>query len=225
MHLVRKLTLLAVVAMAATALMAPTAFAQEPLVHDQNPELQAGVEPGNQPCPAVVVGGGGALMGGCILHIVGTNIQFIGHAAGIEVLNSTCNIEMVARLDASVEGFLTHNEMVDGVGGECHYRPCGVVMSGDEGRPWAFFASEVAAGTESLTALLCLRDQAGTEAHCEVDLGMTQPVNHRYTFATPAGGATCHGAPREVNGSWGVEGQLGITGEGQFEQQVEINHI
>jgi hypothetical protein len=221
----RKLMLLAVLAITATALMAPTALAQEPLAHDQTPELQAGTEPGGNPCPAVIAHAGGPTEGGCVLHIAGTGIQFIGHLAGMEVITSTCNIEMVARLDSSAEGFLTHNEMTDPVGFECHYRPCGVVMSGDEGRPWAFYASEVAAGAESLTALLCLRDQAGTEAHCEVDLGMTQPANHRYTFATPAGDATCHGAPREVNGSWNVEGQLGITGEGQFEQQVEINHI
>ena len=227
MRLVRKLTLLAALAMAATALMAPTAFGQEPLAHDQTPELQAGIEPGNDPCPAVVVhGGGGGVEGGCRLHITGTNIQFIVHlAGGMEVITSTCNIEFSARLDSAVEGFLTHVEMVAPVGFECHRRPCGVVMSGDEGRPWAVSASEVGAGDEFLRVLLCVRDDAGNEAHCEVDLAMTQPVNHRYTFATPPGDATCHGTPRELNGSWNVEGMLEITGEGQFEQQVEINHI
>lgn len=227
MRLVRKLTLLAILAIAAMALMAPTAFGQEPLIHDQNPQLQAGVEPGGQPCPAVVVHGGAppTTEGGCVLHVTGTNIQFIVHGAGgVEVITSTCNVEFVARIDSSVEGFLTHVEMVDTPGFECHRRPCGVLMSGDEGRPWAFFASEVAAGTERLTALLCVRDQAGNEAHCEVDLGMNQPVNHRYTFATAVADSTCHGTLREINGSWSVEGVPEITGEGQFEQQVEINH-
>lgn len=225
MRLVRKLTLLATLAIAAMALMAPTAFGQEPLMHDQNPQLQAGTEPGNNPCPAVVAHGGGVVEGGCRLHITGTGIQFIVHmAGGAEAITSTCNIEFVARMDSAVEGFLTHVEMADSGGFECHRRPCGFLMVGDEGRPWGFFAREVGAGVERLVALLCVRDQMGNEAHCEVDLGLTQPVDHRYTIASAAGGSTCHGAPREINGSWSVESELEITGEGDFEQQVEINH-
>jgi hypothetical protein len=225
MRLVRKLTLLAILAIAATALTAPAASGQEPLAHDQAPNLQAGTEPGNDPCPAVVAHGGGVVEGGCRLHIAGTGIQFIGHlAGGMEVITSTCNIEFTARLDSAVEGFLTHVEMADSMGFECHRRPCGFVAEGDEGRPWGFYAKEVGAGDENLTALLCVRDQNGNEAHCEVDFDLTQPVNHRYTMASPAGGSSCHGVPREINGSWNVEGMLGMTGEGQFEQQVEINH-
>jgi hypothetical protein len=212
-------------AIAATALMAPTALAQEPLAHDQTPELQAGTEPGNQPCPAVVAHGGGLTEGGCVLHVTGTNIQFIVHTAGgMEAITSTCNMEFTARLDSAVEGFLTHVEMVAPPGFECHRRPCGVVMSGDEGRPWAVSASEIGAGDEILRVLLCVRDDVGNEAHCEVDLDFTQPVDHRYRLATPAGGASCHGVPREINGIWNVEGTPEITGEGQFEQQLEINH-
>jgi hypothetical protein len=43
-------------------------------------------------------------------------------------------------------------------------------------------------------------------------------------ISSAAGGSPCHGAPREINGSWDVEGMLGMTGENQAEQQVEINH-
>ncbi|HYJ00391.1 MAG TPA: hypothetical protein VEX36_12050 [Thermoleophilaceae bacterium] len=217
--------MLAVVAIAATALMAPSAFGQEPLMHDQNPQLQAGAEPGNNPCPAVVAHDNNVVEGGCRLHIAGTGIQFIGHlAGGMEVITSTCAIEFTARLDSAAEGFLTHVEMADSGGFECHRRPCGFLAVGDEGRPWGFYAKEVAAGDENLTVLLCVRDQNGNEAHCEVDFDLTQPADHRYTIASPAGGSPCHGAPREINGSWSVEGMLGMTGEGQAEQQVEINH-
>lgn len=224
MRLVRKLTLLAILAIAATALMAPAASAQEPLVHNQMPGLQAGLEPGNQPCPAVVQFAGGGTAGGCRLHITGTNIAFVGHMIGGEVINSTCNIEVVARLDASVEGFFTHAEMTDAPIGECHRRPCGFVPNGFEGRPWSFFATEVAAGVERLTALFCVQDDLGNQRHCEVDFGLVEPMNHRYGLNVPAGGATCHGAPRELLGTWGVEVDPGQTGEMEAEQQVEINH-
>lgn len=224
MRLVRKLTLLAILAIAATALMAPAASAQEPLLHDQTPGLQVGTEPGNQPCPAVVLLLGGGTSGGCLLHITGTNVAFIGHMVGGEVVGSRCNIEVTARIDAAAEGFFTHAEMTDPPMGECHRRPCGYVEGQFEGRPWAFSASEVAAGVEALTVLFCVQDDMGNQRHCELDFGLVQPVNHRYGLNVPAGGGSCHGVPREMTGTWGVEGDPGQTGEMEAEQQVEINH-
>jgi hypothetical protein len=226
MRLVRKLTLLAILAIAATALMAPAASAQEPLVHVQNPGLQAGLEPGNQPCPAVVQFAGGGTAGGCRLHITGTNIAFVSHmVGGVEAINSTCNIEVTARVDASVEGFFTHAEMTNAPAGDCLRRPCGFVPGGFEGRPWSFYGQEVAAGLEALTVLFCFEDAPGNQVHCEIDFRLVQPVDHRYGLNVPAGGAQCHGAPRELAGTWGVESDLGMTGEGELEQQIEINHI
>ncbi|HYJ00390.1 MAG TPA: hypothetical protein VEX36_12045 [Thermoleophilaceae bacterium] len=224
MRLVRKLTLLAILAIAATALMAPAASGQEPLIHDQVPGLQASGEPGGNPCPAVVQFAGGGTAGGCRLHITGTNVAFVSHMIGGEVINASCNIEVVARLDSSVEGFFTHAEMTDSLIGECHRQPCGYVEGQSEGRPWSFYAKEVAAGVEALTALFCVQDDFGTQRHCEVDFRLVEPMNHRYGLNVPAGGATCHGTMREMLGTWGVEADPGQTGEMEAEQQVEINH-
>jgi hypothetical protein len=225
MRLVRKLTLLAILAIAATALMAPAASGQEPLMHDQMPGLQAFSEPGGNPCPAVVQFAGGTA-GGCRLHITGTNVAFIGHmVGGVEAVNARCTIEVTARVDASAEGFFTHAEMTDSPMGVCNRQPCGFVEGQLEGRPWAFYAKEVAAGVESLTALFCVQDPAGTQRHCELDFGLVEPANHRYGLNVPAAGGSCHGVLREMTGSWGVEVDPGQTGEDEAEQQVEINHV
>ena len=235
----RKLTLLVMAVVSVAALVAPPAFAQEPLIHNQNPELEARAEPGGILCPAVTPSPAPSpapttTAGGCRVHVAGRNIVLFQHVFGFEFLDSTCDTEFDARLDSSAEGYLTHAELTQGTQGVCTKRPCGSTAPTPESRAWSVYASEVAAGQETVTILFCLWETDDTEnIHCEVTLPFTEreggvPVNHRYhVIASPEVG--CHGSVPgfgpELTGEWNAEMVLGTNGESQSEQHVEVNHV
>jgi hypothetical protein len=242
MRTARKLMLLATMAIAAMALAAPSAFAQnEPLAHDQDPDVRvfqevAGTDPA---CPAVTpatppVSGTFATAGGCRIHASGPNIVLRAHVFGIESIDSTCNVEFDLRIDAAGEGYLAHHEFTQGTQGVCERRACDqteavIPPTGQsEGRPWRFFGNEVGPGNEEITALFCIQERSevgGARTHCEVSLALTNPTLHRPRVT--AADDACHGVAGfrgEVTGVFNVEATPGTTGENQAEQQVEILH-
>lgn len=239
MLIARRLTLLAMLAIAATALAVPPTSAQtEPELHNQAPRLIAAQEvhgAADVACPAVVPTPPVAVSptttsGGCRLHVASTGTAvFSAHlsAGGTEVVVgfTHCTWEFDVRIDAATEGWITHQELTGGAA--CSKRACGTVAP-SEGRAYAFHLQEVEppARTESAVILLCTENLDGTSpGHCEVTLPLSQPTVHRYRFL--ASDTSGHGAafPHcEFTGTFDVEAALGVTGEAQTEQNIEIRH-
>ena len=240
MRIARKLTLLAILALAATALAVPSAFGQEtePELHNQAPRLIAAQEvhaAADAACPAVVPTPPVAVSptvtsGGCRLHVASVGgVALSAHlsAGGTEVVVQVCSIEFDIRIDAAAEGWISHQEFTGGA--ECTKRACGqVTPPTSEGRAYSFHMAEVEppARTENAVILLCTENLDGTQpAHCEVTFPISQPTTHRYRFASSD--ASGHGAffPHcELSATFDVEAALGMTGEAQTEQNVEIRH-
>jgi hypothetical protein len=239
----RKLTLLATLALAATALAAPSALAQvEPELHNQAPRIAASQEihgaadavcPPVTPNPPVAVSPT-STSGGCRQHMSGPNVVLTAHltAGGTEVSVTTCNFEFDRRIDPDGEGWISHQEFTPGTVGTCTRRACGqVTPPTSEGRGWTFYVQETeVAGQgprESMIVLLCTEsiDGSGT-AHCEITIPISQLSLHRYRFT--AADVSGHGTvfPHcEWTGTFDEEAVLGTTGEAQAEQRVEIRHI
>ena len=237
MRIVRKLALLATPAIAATALAAPSAFAQtEPLFHHSAPRIVVAQEvhaandpacpfvaPSPPPVPSPVV-----TSFGCRLHVAGLGATISSHlsAGGAEILAATCDWEFNVRIDPGGEGYLSHQELA-GDFMTCTRKVCGQPNPTAEGKAWSFYLQEAELPVrETVTILLCFEGLGGeSPAHCEVTLPVSQPTTHRYRFtATDASG---HGPtfPRcEISGTFDVETVLGTTGEAQAEQNVEIRH-
>ena len=239
MRIARKLTLLAMLALAAIALAAPSAFAQvEPELHNQAPRLIAAQEvhaaadvacPAVSPTPPVAVSPL-VTSGGCRVHYasVGT-VPLTAHlsAGGTEVQLSNCNVEFDIRIDAAAEGWVTHQEFTGGA--DCTRQACGQpTPPTGEGRAYSFHMEEVEppARTEQVQVLFCVEPIGQTApSHCEVTLPMAQPTTHRYRFT--AADTSGHGAafPHcELTGVFEPEAALGTTGEAQAEQNIEIRH-
>jgi hypothetical protein len=247
MRIARKLTLLAMLALAAAALAAPSAFAQtEPLVHNQNPQIivQAEVHgttdtncsevaPSPAPVPSPLISAGG-----CITHASATSVQLWAHlsAGGTEVLVSNCDFEFDMRIDSAGEGYLTHQEFTaptSGGGGSCTRRACGqVTPPTSEGRAWSFFMRESEpAPTERLTFLFCTEPIAGGAAsHCEVTIPIEEPSAHAYRFVMTdvSGHGTffphCEFGSAASPAQFNTEAVLGTTNEGSPEQRLEVRH-
>jgi hypothetical protein len=244
----RKLTLLAMLAIAATALAAPSAFAQtstEPELHNQTPrlivqqEVHAGGADVNCPLvtpsppvsppalPPVTAGGG------CRAHVTSgaQTLPFSHHdAAGAEAIVSVCSMEFDIRVDIAGEGYITHQEFTGAVG-TCNIKPCGQTAPGGEGRIWSFWMqeNEIAGNPvrERLTFLFCLEPiLGGAASHCEVALPLSQPTTHRYRLtAVNVGGHSPAGTTRcEWDGVFDVEATPGSSGEALNEQNIEIRH-
>lgn len=247
MRLARKLMLLAVMALAATALAAPSAFAQsetEPLAYPANTDLSVSAEPAAA-CPAVTpatppASGPFTTGGGCVAHGGGTGIVLSGHLFGIESIDSTCTVEFDLRIAGNATGYLTHQEFSQGPTGTCSRRPCDQPVVGEEpapspnqgeGRPWRGFAFESQAGApeERITVLFCVENRhavgSTNRRHCNITVPFVETTNHRYTFT--ANDVNGSGTPRcELTGTFTTEAaQVSPGGEGQARTQVEVNHL
>jgi hypothetical protein len=243
MRTARKATLLAMLAIAATALAAPSAFAQtEPELHPQAPRIAASQEihgAADAACPAVtpnppVAVSPTSTAGGCRMHITAPNVVLTAHlsAGGTEVTVNTCNLEFDRRIDPDGEGWISHHEFTQGAVGTCTRRACGqLTPPTSEGRAWTVYLQETeVAGQgprESMTFLFCTENLDGTSpAHCEITIPMSQLSLHRYRFT--ANDVSGHGTafPHcEWTATFDEEAVLGTTGEAQAEQRVEIRHI
>ena len=212
MRTARKFVLLVVMAMAATALATPSAFAASASQHDSRsvepqlphtaPELQIREEPTSILCPAVApaantVPSPTVTTGGCRAHIRGNAIRLIAHIGGaVEVQVSNCTVEFELRVDSTGRGWITHQELTDFVAGSCTRHPCPQLPEPDEpaeAKAWGFSLRETGpvVPRETATVLLCQssRDaEHGAQAHCEVEIPFTEtsggvPTNHRYHFS------------------------------------------
>jgi hypothetical protein len=253
MRQVRKLLLLAVMAMAAMALAAPSAFAQittetEPPAVPASTGLTITAEPAGTACTAVSPAtppatGNFTTSGGCVVHGGGQNIQLIGHPFGIPVIDSTCNVEFDLRTDGQGRGYLVHQEFTQGTQGTCSRRPCNQpipappaeeppVTNQGEGRPWRGYARETAVDTTEISVLFCVenRHSATTRTnvrHCGVNIPFVESPTHRYTFTANdvAGTTNASGIRCEVNGVFTTEStQVSPSGENQTRTQVEVAH-
>ena len=247
MRTARELTLLAMLAIAAAAFAAPSAFAQtstEPETHNQASRLivQQEVHAANDTnCPLVTPSPPVAppalppttAGGGCRSHAGSLGIFFKSHdAVGAETLLSHCALEFDVRIDVAGEGYLTHQELTPGAA--CNHRACGQVgppPPTDEGRIWSFFTqeSEVVGSTdrEQLVMLFCIEHiDIGIPLHCEVKVPLSQGLTHRYILsATDVNGHAPAQTPRcEMDGEIRFEGAPGTSGEGLAEQNIEIRH-
>ena len=211
MGIVRKLVMLAMMAVAATALAAPSAFAASASQHDgasfepelphTAPELQIREETSNFLCPAVTPAAGTVpsphiASGGCKGHVRGNAIRFVGHlSTGAEFVVFTCDIEFEVRIDSTGQGWITHQELTDVTPLSCPRHPCPELpepIEPAETKAWGISLREVGPVAPSATAtlLLCLSqrdDEHGPQLHCELEVPFTETeagvaTNHRYHF-------------------------------------------
>lgn len=244
MRLARKLMLLAAIAIPALALMAPSVlgYNSEGLPHDQAPRLIVqqevhaatdvacpAVTPSPAPVPSPLV-----TSGGCRLHLLGQGIDFHAHVtAGVESIISRCDVEADVRIDSTGEGYFTHQELTPTPIGFCSRTACQqATPPTGEGRAWDFYLRETApqAGRRSEHAVIvfCLETQStpSTLLHCEYTIDVAEYSTHRPEIAqNDVEGHNSPAVPRcEFNGTLKIEQPLGLTGEDQTEQNIEIRH-
>jgi len=252
MRLARKLMLLAVMAIAAMALAAPSAFAQhgpetEPLALPANTDLSVAAEPAGTVCSNVLPAtppatGLFTTSGGCLVHGGGNNVVFCGHLFGIELVDSTCNVEFDLRVSGTGTGYLTHQELTQGTAGTCSRRPCNFPLTAPneepvapqgESRPWRGYARElnVAPGNEAINVLFCVENRhtltpRTNVRHCNIVVPFVETTNHRYTFtANDREGSTASNGTRcELTGTFTTEATQLAGGESP-RTQVEVNHL
>ncbi|HYI99582.1 MAG TPA: hypothetical protein VEX36_07910 [Thermoleophilaceae bacterium] len=253
MRLARKLMLLAAMATAATALAAPSAFAQhgpetEPLALPASTDLSLASETSGAVCGAVLpvtppATGAFTTSGGCLFHGGGNNIVFSGHLFGIELVDFTCNWEFDLRLGGTGTGYLTHQELTQGTTGTCIRRPCNYPLTtGEEplspqgeARPWRAYIRENPAGTgpgtEAINLLFCLESRhtltpRTNVRHCNVVIPFVESPNHRYTFTANdrEGSTSSNGTRCELTGTFTTEATQLAGGE-STRTQVEVNHL
>ena len=101
MRIARKLMLLATMAMAAMALMAPSASATDPNIQI--------VDESGTPCPGVqrdAPESAHTVSGGCFIHAEG-EVRYFLHIFGIESTEAICRVEFEGRIQANGEGYIT----------------------------------------------------------------------------------------------------------------------
>ncbi len=212
MRLARKLVLIAAMALAAMAMTAGTASAQEEPVNVFN-------EGNGVACSTVA--------GNCDLHVSGSSV-LTQHVFGSESQASACNDEFVARLGPNGNGSIptyTNNAPV---------APCTRIKCNGVGEPVAEATWPVTGTGEYTTAgqnidghlsvRFCLdlaSNPNGTGVHCTVEIDVDATSTHRYRFTAmnehcPLG---IPGVEAELDGVWDSETSLD---PGQ--EQIEIVH-
>lgn len=187
MRIGRKLMLLAVMAIAAMAAVAPNAFGQSVEVTD---EATAGAH-----CPTLAAGG-------CTAHGSSTgNVVLTAHIFGIESTVTTCTNEFDLVTDEDGNGRLQNQVLA---GPNCTRQPCQV--SGAT-QPWPGVASEPANGQLRLTVNFCVEPiGGGTDTTCELEVPFRSTGDHDYEFGNVGGTEIpCHGTAGfrgEVTGHW-----------------------
>jgi hypothetical protein len=164
MRLARKLLLLAIAVVAASALMAPAASATEAVTIVR--EVTGGV----QNCPNVSKVGH-VVSGGCTFHTEGEfHLDF--HIFGIEGAEAECHLELEGRIQANGEGYVTDFTVTQGGHGDpdcgvTTFPPCAEAETESPANdfPWHFTGEETALNTVQGHFDLCI-DPTET-GHCE----------------------------------------------------------
>ncbi len=213
MRLARKLVLTAAMALAAMAMTAGTASAQEEAVNVFN-------EPSGTACSTAT--------GNCDHHVSGSSV-LTQHIFGAESQASACNDEFVARLGPDGNGTIptyTNNAPVF---------PCTRLKCNGSGEPvaettWPITnTGEYTAAGQTLDGHLsvrfCLDNASGplnaVGMHCNVELDVDATASHRYRFTAvnehcPLG---IPGIEAELDGTWNSE-----TTPDAGQEHIEIVH-
>jgi hypothetical protein len=221
MRLARKLFLLAAMAIAAMALTAPSAFAQNVEVEDEATDLH---------CPQVTLSANGHdVTGGCEIHAISEdNAVLRQHTVTGEVAISSCQNEFVGHVNENGLGYIASQELSP-VGPPCGLTPCDEVGSAPpnahEDLPWPLGLFELGGGVEVLTTTFCVRNVSLPEGSqgtpCSVVVNTTT-VGHAYEFSANEAACTEFGGALTLTGHWVTEGN---NEEGESFEEVIIHHL
>lgn len=119
MRTVRRLSLLAGAALAATVFAAATALGQ---IEEAHETLEVTDEVTTDHCPAV--NANPAVSSGCLLHATSEgSVELRKHVFGIESHITNCNTETWGRVNEDAEGYIFHQLLT---GASCQRQPCKV---------------------------------------------------------------------------------------------------
>jgi hypothetical protein len=241
MRNLRKLLLLTVMAVAAAAVVAPTAFGQNLENHET---LEVLKEPALGHCPAVTKPTPHTTAGGCLIHAKSTTeVELRKHVFGIESHIARCENEFSGRLNEDGEGYVIHQKLIPHPDGLCDRQPCIEPFPETEPTPWPAHGDEghvpgvdgetgVPAG-EYLIVNFCVEPVGGGgDETCEVSVPFNTVggVGHDYEVGDgveiPGHGTS--GFRCEVIGHWqteAVNGTLEDEPGGEAETKIEIRHL
>jgi len=175
MRLTRNIAFATTVAFSAIALMASSSVAQS---------IEASAEDGGH-CSDVVLGSGHSVSGGCVLHIVSSNISWFDHNGMIEfAFGQDCNFELDAHVNEDGVGYVaTDDDTVTG----CIITACDEAAPSHNEPEWPIEFVESGSG-EALLITFCLRPssiaEGGHFGYCTLSLSViTNPVSHQQTFS------------------------------------------
>lgn len=165
MHAIRKLVLLCTIAIAAIAIAASTASAQETPVELVNPA-------GNHCDP-------------CLVHAVG-NSSVVIIMGGMPIVLTECNDEVEMELWEDGTGHITQYTTTGGAA--CRHARCNGVGEPQSETEWPISASgETGPNRSHVTIRICIEPNWNpnqTGAHCNVEATLTENFAYNYTFST-----------------------------------------
>jgi len=186
MRLARKLFLLGAMALAALALSAGSAFAQET-------PLEVAPETGTEECGTVTEVGGHDVVGGCHVEFSAESVPLWAHIPG-ETPVSNCRVFFEAQIGEDGEGFVTTATLTaatEGPAVPCSRTPCDEAEGSATPHAdllWPIHLVEHGPDAEEVEANFCLRVATNQEgqgnAFCEVHLPLVDGANeHEYVIS------------------------------------------
>jgi hypothetical protein len=182
MRIARKLTLLLTMAIAAMALAASTASADE-IVTVVN-------EPGGACNP-------------CNIHVAGESSLAAFHVITV----SNCTDEFAASIQSNGTGQVNTWNGVNDRGNACTREQCRVQPGNTVRETWPFTSEEIGSQTVELNVEFCLSPVGTmtTKNKCDVPAIVTEGASHDYEISL-SHECDIGGTPVEVHGDWHVEG-------------------
>jgi hypothetical protein len=235
----RSILLLALTALVAMAMAAPTTFGQA----ENHETLEVANETTGEHCPAVT-----PTSGGCLLHATSNGeVELRRHVFGVEQHLASCENEFWGRVNEDGEGWLVHQKLLEHPDGKCKRAPCGSASGTPS--PWPAHGDEAHngvdgegplpwEGTEKMEVVFCVEPKLdggghGSPESCEIEIPFNadhEPTVHEYEFghATEVPGHGVSGFRCELVGHWRTEhiaGRLENSPTGQLENTVTVTHI
>lgn len=196
MRIARKLFLLCAMAIAATALMATTAVAQETAVEVVEEATHDHCDP-------------------CFVEASSiTPSEIVSHIFGHEELASTCVDTFEAEIYEDGTGHITDQELDDPPVGTCTQQPCAETAAEEE---WPITeAGELGPGLGHMDVRFCLspENDPETERHCDAEIEVVETGPHHYTLHTDQNCPITLGVSSEVTGEWEIH-----------DNPIEIEHL